>query len=66
MRKFQYVEPLFDHHNEPVTITVTAYWITLMYYPYWCEMMKTVNQEARISLENCIQDFCVINWAVEL
>lgn len=70
MRRFQYIEPLHNyrkgHSSEGVTITVTAYWITVMYYPHWCEMMEKVGQAHRIDLEECIQDFCVINWAVEL
>ena len=66
MRKFQYIEPLHDHHDEAMIITVSETWIILMYFPYWCSRMRGVGKAHLIALENCIDDFCVTNWAVEL
>jgi hypothetical protein len=68
MRRFQYVEPL-DKSMQPVYITVTAYWITVMFYPEWFKRMKATFGEDNtvdFSLEAAIEDFMVINWAEEI
>jgi hypothetical protein len=66
MPKYQYVEPLIDHHDEPVVITVSVRWIELMYYPAWKRKMREAGHADHISLEKCIDDFSVTHWAHEV
>jgi len=35
------------------------------YFPAWSHKMRECGKENEISHENCIEDFCVINWAWE-
>lgn len=68
MRRFRYVEPLHDHHDEPLTITVSEEWIIKMYLPYWWTMMLKAgkNPDSPHALSDCIHDFCAVNWAEAL
>lgn len=36
------------------------------YWDYWCKRMEHVGKKELINPENCIHDFCVINWAFEI
>lgn len=35
------------------------------YWQYWCGKMKEVNKEDQISKQRCLEDWIVVNWAVE-
>jgi hypothetical protein len=35
------------------------------YYPHWFHKMSEANLHSEISNENCIDDWCVIHWAIE-
>lgn len=35
------------------------------YYSYWSQRMIEADKAHLISEKNCIDDFCVINWAFE-
>jgi hypothetical protein len=36
------------------------------YWDYWRERMERAGKEDLINPENCIEDFCIINWAFEV
>ena len=36
------------------------------YWDYWSGRMKEVGKEDMISRENCINDWIIVNWAVEV
>jgi len=55
---------MYDEPSGRKTITATK--IIEDNYQRWCEKMRKKGLEAQISEENCIQDFCVDNWAVEI
>ena len=59
---------VWDYYGDflPLAVTVSGYWIELMYYPYWKEAMEKVGKSDLISLANCIDDWVVCNWAQEL
>jgi hypothetical protein len=40
--------------------------IRQQYYPYWCQKMIMNVPNADLSLENCIEDWCIVHWAVEI
>ena len=46
-----------------VSITVNGYWLEQMYYPYWKRKMREAGKHELISLENCIEDWVIVNWA---
>lgn len=61
-RRFAYNE--LDQ-DDPVIVTDTD--ILRDYYLYWSrEMLKHGGLSPRITPENCIEDFVVVNWAWEL
>jgi len=35
------------------------------YYPHWFHKMSQANSHSEINEQNCIDDWCVIHWAVE-
>jgi hypothetical protein len=36
------------------------------YFPYWCTMMCKVGRGHEVNEKRCIEDWCVIHWAVEV
>ena len=66
MRKYKYVEP--GENDEPVEFIVTEEDIIRDYFPFWLEQMKKVNKDPGIIthavLDSCIEDFCVVHWAM--
>lgn len=64
MRYFSFVEQGDDGD---------CYWGVLMserqilrdYFPYWKAQMERVGKSAEISEAACVEDFCVVHWAVE-
>ena len=35
------------------------------YYPYWAQKMVMNKPNSNLSKESCIDDWCVVHWAVE-
>lgn len=51
--------------GQSVTETWTEDQIIKSYYTYWYGKMVQANQHDLISRERCIEDWCVVHWAVE-
>lgn len=70
MRVFQYDEYDPDHPNGGYIVTCTEEWIKEHYYPYWRgKMEEKFTKEivdANYSFEDCIEDWVVVNWAMEI
>lgn len=45
---------------------VTEEKILITYYPYWVGRMLKVGKLLMATTENCIDDWCVVNWAWEV
>jgi len=54
-----------DENNKDVTEILTEDEILASYWNYWKERMESVGKHDEISREKCIEDWCVIHWAVE-
>lgn len=63
MRWFRYSE--FDGETGRDVI-ISEKEIIETYYAYWVDQMVRVSKEDMINHQNCIEDFCVIHWAVEV
>ena len=68
MRKFKFIEPDFDSHTlEPIEFIMWEDEILIEFWPWWSEVMKRANRsKALITKENCITDWCIINFATEV
>jgi len=69
LRKFKYYEywpDITEGESPHKSFIVSEDDIIEQYWTYWCSRMKEVGKEDLISRENCIVDFCVIHWAVEV
>ena len=64
MKYYSYVEP--DENMRPVEIILSEQDIIDQYWEYWSTAMKKVNKEDLITRKNCIEDFCIVNWANEI
>lgn len=40
--------------------------IIIEYFPYWKARMEKANKDRFISLDNCLDDWIVVNWAWEI
>lgn len=45
---------------------ITEAQIITEYFPYWSKQMDKVGRKHLINYKNCIEDFCVVHWAVEV
>ena len=36
------------------------------YFTYWSEQMKRIGKEHCINESDCIEDWCVVHWAIEV
>ena len=66
MRKWKWEEPADESATSSVTIVVTEEEIIRDYYPWWKAKMESLGRHDKISHENCIEDFVIINWAEEV
>ncbi len=66
MRKWSYAEPTSADDSTPIEFIFTEEEIIKMYFPYWKERMIKAGKEHLISKELCIEDWVIINWAVEI
>ncbi len=53
----------FDQHVEEIW---SEKQILKAYFPYWSERMKEVGKENMINESDCIEDWCVVHWAIEV
>lgn len=66
MRYWEICYPKDDYSSQEDVIEIFSDDdIIKMYYEYWCGKMKEVGKESEISEQNCIEDWVIINWAVE-
>lgn len=65
MRVYHYND--FDENHQPVVKTITDQQILYEYWNYWeCKMVQKFGDgDERITHENCIDDWIVVNWAWE-
>ena len=64
MKKYRYVEP--DENGEPFEVIMTEREILFIYWHHWSAMMKKKGDPTMVTRENCIADWVVVNWAVEV
>ena len=68
MRKFEIHYP--DANGDDVTETLTENDIFVQYFPYWydkmCEKFGIEEVNAKYSWKDCLEDWIVVNWAVEV
>jgi hypothetical protein len=65
LRRFAYNEPNEDFTENRV-IEITDAEILDRYYPWWSSEMLRVHRSPKITVDNCIEDFIVVNWAWEV
>ena len=66
MRYFFYYEPIEDGTTGKTIIITSEEIISGQYWSSWTAKLKSLNREHLISKQNCIDDFCTINWAQEI
>ena len=69
MKRYKIVDPVFDKDRKLIgseETILTDFDIIDDYFPYWSKRMKAVGKEDMISIERCIDDYIVVNWAEEL
>jgi hypothetical protein len=64
MRRFKYTEP--GDNGEVLHIVKTEAEILWEYWFYWSEQMRQLGKDSEISIQTCIRDWVVNNWADEL
>jgi hypothetical protein len=64
MKIFKYIEP--DIHGKPVEVAITEGDIILTYFDYWKSLMAKKGLINLITEENCVKDFCTVNYAWEV
>lgn len=52
-------------HGQHVQETWSEDQILKSYYPYWCSMMIQNVAAPDLCEKNCIDDWCVVHWAME-
>lgn len=62
VKYYSYVEP--EEEMFPSFIVMSEKEILDEYYDYWCSKMREVGKEEEISQQKCIEDWCVIHWAL--
>ena len=61
-------DPLRGNFN-PEVVRMTGEEILNSYYPYWSDKMDEkfgVGRDKTNDIKECIEDFCVVNWATEV
>jgi hypothetical protein len=53
-----------DEHNNDTIEILTEDEIIATYWEYWIRKMQEIGREAEATRERCIEDWCVIHWAV--
>ncbi len=52
-------------HGQHVQETWNELQIIKSYYKYWYGKMVEANKHNEASIEACIEDWCIVHWAVE-
>lgn len=65
-KKYKWIEQGETEEDEPVEMIWTETQILDHYYDWWCEQMTKLDKAHMINRNECIADFCVVNWAVEV
>jgi hypothetical protein len=67
MKTYLYNEPIFngDELVGNYVKEMTEDDILKEYWDYWTRQMRKVNKEHLVNKENCIEDWCTVNWAWE-
>ena len=55
-----------DENDNDIVEVLTEDEIIASYWEYWSGKMKEIGREAEATRERCIDDWCVIHWAVEV
>ena len=63
MTHYEYIEPTSGTDPTPVTVSRTREQIITEYFPSWAARMCEVGRAEQITLDRCIDDWCVIHWA---
>ena len=68
---FEYITPKDPAHNnwDSEVVRVTGQEILDEYYIYWSDQMDKkygVGRNRSNDIENCIEDYCTVNWASEV
>lgn len=68
MKSYAYNElALIDGKEAHLVITKTEQQVLNMYWPYWSSaMLAHGGLSPRITEQNCIEDFVIVNWAWEV
>ena len=69
MKHYAYIEPRAPGENDwtPVLVTVSEDDIIREYWPYWSGEMRRNNAPSTvITAQNCIRDWIVVNYAIEV
>jgi hypothetical protein len=70
MRYFSYNEYDPDHPDGGYVVTVSEEDIRRDYYEFWygemCKKFGKDEVDAKYCFEDCIDDFCIVNWAWEV
>lgn len=63
MKYYSYVEPSGAADWEALKLVYSEQEIIEETWDTWSKMMKENGQQERISLENCVADWCTVHWA---
>ena len=55
-----------DENDNDVIEILTEDEIIASYWEYWSGKMKEIGKEAEATRDRCIEDWCVVHWAVEV
>jgi len=64
MKYYMYYE-LVPQGEDPVRV-ISEKGIIDSYYEEWCEAVKRTGKLYNISEQNCIDDWCISHWAIEV
>ena len=67
-RRWKYIEPRDPEKDDwsAVEFVLREQDIVSAYFPWWQDQMIKAGKSGEISLENCVMDFVVVNWAEEV
>lgn len=65
MRYYSYTEPDYLHEFEATKYIYSEEEILGEYWDFWTDKMREVGRSELINKQNCIDDWCTNNWAVE-
>ena len=67
MKVFEFLDYLDEDENKSAFKRMTEREIFEEYYPYWLGRMEEAGKdEWDMTFENCLEDWKVVNWAIEV